>query len=102
VSVSLSRACSVGVKAWRRSSEGSVSSSTLSPKSVLPFHGPLPVSISTWAPPGSTTGPPRERIAESLDGQVLGPIRRRRSEHSVLKTERIRPLARSISTTWPW
>ena len=66
VSLVLSCSWSVGVKAWRSAGSGSVSSSTLSPKSVVPFQGPLPVSSRMRRPPGSTTAPPRERIAESL------------------------------------
>ncbi len=79
-----------------------MSSSTLSPKLVVPFHGPLPVSIRMRRPPGSTTGPPRERIAESLAGHVLGVSRWRRSAQSVLNTPTHAPLARAMSTTWPW
>ena len=91
-----------GVKDWRSVRPGKPSSITLSPKFVRPFHGPLPVSISMRVPPGSMTAPPRERIAESLAEQLLGTIRPRLFEHSVLNTVRTRPLARSISTTWPW
>ncbi len=54
------------------SAPGTVSSSTLSPRSVPPFQGPLPVSIRMRPPPGSTTAPPRERIAESLAGSCSG------------------------------
>jgi hypothetical protein len=91
----------VGVKDWRRLNSGNVSSSTLSPKSVEPFQGPLPVSIRMRVPPGSTTGPPRERIAESLAEQVLGICSSRRLAHSVLNTFSRRPLERAISTTCP-
>ena len=103
-SVSLLLSCSwfTGVNDWRSVSPGNVSSRTLSPKFVDPFHGPLPVSIRMRRPPGSTTGPPRERIAESLAEHVLGTCSSRRFEHSVLNTLTTRPLERSISTTWPW
>src|ERR1019366_1243936 len=102
VSLLLSSAWLVGVKDWRRLSDGKVSSSTLSPKSLLPFHGALPVSIRMRLPPGSTTAPPRERIAESLAGQLLGTSSSRRPEQSVLKTRVRRALERSIATRWPW
>ena len=98
----LSLSWSVGVKACLSTSRGNVSSSTLSPKSVLPFQLPLPVSISSRPPPGSTTAPPRERIAESLCGQLVGTMIVWRFEQSVLKTRRNLPLAREISATWPW
>ncbi len=45
VSPALSSSWLVGVKDWRRDRPGKLSSSTLSPKSVAPFQGPLPVSI---------------------------------------------------------
>jgi len=57
----------------------------------VPFHGPLPVS-SRIRPPGSTTGPPRERIAESLCGQLLGTITVWRFAQRELKTPAILPL----------
>ena len=59
----------------------------------------MPVAISTRVPPGSTTGPLRERIAESDTGQVLGSMIVRRFAHSVLKTASMWPLASEIATT---
>ena len=76
--------------------------SRLSPQSVRPFHGALPVETSRLAVPGCTTAPPRAQIAESLAPQVLGVMIEWRFEHSVLKTPSMCPLARPISTTWPW
>jgi hypothetical protein len=97
--VSLSSRWFVGVNAWRKRSAGKLSSSTLSPKFVRPFQGPFPLSRSRRAPPGSTTTPLRDSTAESLALQLLGMMSARRFEHSVLKTARSRPVARSIRTT---
>ena len=102
MSVSLSWAWFLGVYAWRSVRLGKLSSSTLSPKFVLPFHGPLPVLIRTRPPPGSTTTPPRDRMAESLARQLLGANSPPRFEQSVLYTVRNLPLVLSISATCPW
>ena len=61
----------------------------------------MPVATSQ-RPPGARTAPARPQIAESLAPHELGTMIRRRSEHSELKTERMRPDAASIETTWPW
>lgn len=55
--------------------------------------------------PDSITAPPRPQIALSprvfVTGRKAARISVRRLEHSVLNTWAIRPLARSIVTTWP-
>ena len=62
------------------------SSITLSPKSVLPLKGPLPVATSRLPLPGRTTAPERAQIAESLDAQVDGWMIACRSEQSEFQT----------------
>ena len=94
---------SVGVNDWRRrQARERELERRCRRSSVVPFQGALPVSIRMRLPPGSTTAPPRERIAESLAEQLLGTISVRRLAQSVLNTVLMRPLARSIRTTCPW
>jgi hypothetical protein len=66
------------------------------------LKGPLPVAISRRLAPGSITAPARAQIAESVAGQLAGTISPARLAHRLLNTTRTRPLARSISSTWPW
>ena len=44
--------------------------STLSPQSVLPFHGAFPVATTMLPVAGSTVGAERPQIAESLESQL--------------------------------
>ena len=93
----------MGVQLCSRRLASGVSSNTLSPQSVDPLNGALPVATSRRFVSGSTTAPARAQIAESLAGQELGGlIRRWRLEHSEFHTWAMRPLLRSIITTWPW
>ena len=63
------------------------------------MNGPLPVAkINRWLP-GSTTAPARPQIAESLEPQLLGSMIWCRSLQRVLKTLRILPVLREISST---
>ena len=74
VSDVLSWAWSTGVQ-WRSMRAASGESTTvLSPQSVLPFHGALPVATTRVPFEGSTAAPFRDQIAESLDAHVLGVI----------------------------
>src|SRR2546421_6992797 len=71
-SLSFSCAWLVGVQLWSRRPASGLSSSTLSPQSVEPLNGALPVATSSRPLPGSTTAPARAQIAESLAGHELG------------------------------
>ena len=79
------------------------SSSTLSPQSVEPLNGALPVATRIRPVPGSITGavpPPDRGVAGGA--RYGGTISVWRFEHSEFHTAVIRPVARSIVTTWPW
>src|SRR5262249_8701198 len=78
------------------------SSSMLSPQSVEPSNGALPVATSRSPVDGSTTAPERAQIAESLDPHDDGWITACRSEQSEFHTATMRPFARFSVTTWPW
>lgn len=68
-------------------------------------RGAAQVDVAGRPLPDSITAPARPQIGLSpralVTGQELARIRRCRFEHSVLNTWAIRPLARSIVTTWP-
>src|SRR5579859_2321107 len=72
------------------------SSSTLSPQSVDPSNGPLPVATRIRRLPGSITAPARPQIALSplvlVTEHELALIRRWRFEHSVFHTWAMWPL----------
>ena len=93
---------SAGVQ-WRSSRDASdESTSTLSPQSVLPSNGALPVATTSVPFAGSTAAPFRDQIAESLDVHVRGTISACRSEQSEFHTCAIRPVDSDIVTTCPW
>src|SRR5581483_11692097 len=79
-----------------------VSTITLSPKSVLPSYGALPVATTRLPFAGSTAAPLRDQIAESLEWHELGRMIVWRSAHSEFHTCAMRPLAAPIVTTCPW
>ena len=74
---------------------------TLSPQSVEPFQGPLPVATTMSPVAGSMPAPPFDQIAESLDEHVDGWMISWRLEQSEFQTWPIRPLAADIVTTCP-
>ena len=86
VSFEFSCAWSVGVQLCSSWLPSGLSSSTLSPQSVDPLNGALPVATRIRPVPGSTTAPARPQIAESLAGHVRGTISVWRSEHSEFHT----------------
>ena len=92
---------SVGVQLCNSRLASGESSSTLSPQSVVPLNGPLPVATRMSLLPGAMIAPARPQIAESLSAQVLGAISPGRFEHRVLKTCSIAPVLRFRVTTWP-
>src|SRR4029079_10103583 len=65
---------SVGVQCRSMLAASGERTSVLSPQSVLPFHGPLPVATTRVTFDGSTAAPFRDQIAESLDEHVRGTI----------------------------
>ena len=78
------------------------STSTLSPQSVLPFHGALPVATTRSPFAGSTAAPLRDQIAESLDA-----ARARHDQRVPVRAQRVpdvrdAPVDSNIVTTWPW
>src|SRR5581483_4354843 len=78
------------------------SSITLSPKSVRPSYGALPVATKRFPVDGSTTAPERAQIAESLERHVDGRMTPRRFAHSEFQTWTMRPFLPSSVTTCPW
>ena len=98
----LSSSWLVGVQLPTSSPASRVSRSTLSPQAVFPSYGAFPVATRIRPLPGSTTAPARAQIAASDSGQLDGSMISSRSEQSAFQTWTIRPLARSIETTWPW
>ncbi len=101
-SVRFSSAWFAGVQFWSSREASGLSSRTLSPQSVRPFQGPLPVAKSSRPVLVSTTTAFLPQIAESLEPHVLGWISTWRFEQSEFQTCRMRPFAGLIVTACPW
>ncbi len=101
-SVVLSRCWSTGVQCRSIFDASGERTITLSPQSVLPLKGALPVATTRSPFAGSTAAPLRDQIAESLEPQVRGTISACRLLQSEFQTCAIRPVRSDIVTTWPW